>query len=133
MRNNKVLKSLGVGKDQREQQFVAIATIGNYQKGQIYRVLMGGVNAAMNQYGKELKAWDGQIKFLLPSQQIVFNQHEVERSLRRLQNNWLVKFRAQLLGVNLQLSYEDQDDFEMAHAEKKKPLYMPKQMALEQV
>ncbi|MFN7116307.1 MAG: hypothetical protein ACK4TA_05870 [Saprospiraceae bacterium] len=134
MRNNrKVINHVGVGKDLREQLFVAVTTNGSYQKGQIYRVLMGGVNAAMNQYSKELKDLNGQVKFLLPSQQIVFNQHEVERSLWRLQNNWLVKFRAQLLGIRLQLSYEDQEDFEMKYAEKQKPLYVPKQAAYEHV
>lgn len=134
MRNNKKVTSrLGVGKDQNEQPFIAVTTIGNYQKGQIYRVLMGGVNAAMSQYGKELKTQGGKVKFLLPSQQIVFNQHEVERSLYRLQNNWLVKFRAQLLGIRLNLSYEDQDDFEVAFADKKSPVLVPKQAEMEQV
>ncbi len=130
--NRKVTNFLGDGKDQQEQRFVAVRTVGSFQKGQIYRVLFGAANAAMSQYGKELKALDGRITFLLPSQQIVFNQAEVERSLYRLQHNWLMKIRSQLLGINLQLSYEDQDDFEMDYSEKKKPVYVPKEMAYEE-
>jgi|GEM_PF-4793510 hypothetical protein len=133
MRNTTVTRLLGGGRDRNEQRFVAVTTLGNYQKGQIYRVLFSGANAALTQYGKELKALDGRITFLLPSQQIVFNQDGVEQALHRLQNNWLMQLRAKLLGVNLQLSYDDHDDFEVIHSDKQKPVYVPKQLAYEAV
>lgn len=130
MRNDKrkVTNQLGGGQDRNEQRFVAIATVGKYEKAQIFRVFQGGIHTALAQYGRELKALNGHVKFLVPSQQIAFNQEEVERSLRRLQSSWLTQLHAQLIGVNLKLGYEDQDDFEMDYSNQRKPVYVPKQI-----